>query len=428
MAMTGGLTPGAKFADYVVGSRLGEGGMAVVYRAWDPNLEREVALKILNRSLASDERFQRRFVRESKMAASLAHPNVVPIFATGRAKGLLYLAMQLVEGTDLQELLRREEQLDGARTLSIMGQVARALDAAHRRGLIHRDVKPANILIVPRAHEKDLDEVYLSDFGLTKRRDSETRLTATGQFLGTLDYVSPEQIQGGAIDGRADVYALGCVMYECLIGKPPFQKDTEVALIYAHLQDPPPMCTHTRSDLPAAIDSVVATAMAKLPDDRYSTAGELIAAARASLEADAQPSIPTRPYVSTPEVARVSGPAFSYGELVFPISRTRNILGRHDDPLADRPDIDLTALDVRHRVSRKHAMVTVSGRNTNIHDVGSRNGTYVNGERLQPGIERPLRDTDEIGLGRHLRLKYWAELEWPPDARPEGGRITGRSA
>ena len=407
------LNPGEKFAGYVVKSTLGEGGMAVVYRAWDPGLERDIALKILNRKLANDERFQRRFVRESRMAASLAHPNVVPTFATGKSRGLLWIAMQLVEGTDLQNLLQTEGPLDVMRTLSIMGQVARALDAAHRHSLVHRDVKPANILIVPRLHERDLDEVYLSDFGLTKRGGSESRLTTTGQFMGTLDYVSPEQIQGGAIDGRADVYSLGCVLYECFTGQTPFHKDTEVALIYAHLQDPPPVCTNIRSDLPEDIDSVLSTAMAKSPDDRYATAGELLSAAREIFADVTGKPTPLRP-------DNVVGPAFSHGDLVFPISRTQNTVGRHDDALAEPPNIDLTALDSAHLVSRKHAIVTV-GQAVIIQDVGSRNGTFVNGEQLTAGVERELRDGDKVVLGRQLLLTYSAAAEWPPSVSPEGG-------
>ena len=281
------LKPGAMFAGYKVKSQLGAGGMAVVYLAWDPVLERHVALKIMNEKLAGDTHFQQRFIRESKLAAALTHPNVVPVYAAGEADGLLYLAMQYVEGTDLKALLRTERRLDFERTLSIMGQVGRALDAAHQRGLIHRDVKPANILIVPRSDPKHADEAYLSDFGLTKRRGSETGLTVTGQFMGTLDYVSPEQIQGGEIDGRVDVYSLGCLLYECLIGVPPFERDSEAAMIYAHLKDPPPLCSQARSDLPSGIDAVVVKAMAKNKNRRYPSAGALVDAARACLVAPA---------------------------------------------------------------------------------------------------------------------------------------------
>ena len=248
--------------------------------------ERKVALKILNEALSEDESFQQRFIRESKMAASLGHPNVVPVFSAGESDGVLYIAMQYVEGIDLKVLIRQEHRLDPARTLSIVGQVGRALDAAHRLMLTHRDVKPANILIVPRTDEQSDDQAYLTDFGLTKRGGTDTGLTVTGQFLGTLDYVAPEQIQGGDVDGRVDVYALGCVLYQCLTGTPPFLRENEAALIYAHLLDPPPMLSETRSDLSPEIDAVIAKAMAKSREDRYPTAAALCAAARAALARD----------------------------------------------------------------------------------------------------------------------------------------------
>ena len=284
--MTAVLQPGSTFAGYEIQSRVGQGGMAVVYLAWDPHLERKVALKILNEALSEDESFQQRFIRESKMAASLGHPNVVPVFSAGESDGVLYIAMQYVEGIDLKVLIRQEHRLDPARTLSIVGQVGRALDAAHRLMLTHRDVKPANILIVPRTDEQSDDQAYLTDFGLTKRGGTDTGLTVTGQFLGTLDYVAPEQIQGGDVDGRVDVYALGCVLYQCLTGTPPFLRENEAALIYAHLLDPPPMLSETRSDLSPEIDAVIAKAMAKSREDRYPTAAALCAAARAALARD----------------------------------------------------------------------------------------------------------------------------------------------
>jgi serine/threonine-protein kinase len=265
--------------------------MAVVYLAWDPNLERKVALKILTEALSEDESFQQRFQRESRVAAGLGHPNVVPVFSAGESDGVLYIAMQYVEGTDLKVLIQKEGRLDPARAVSICSQVGRALDAAHRKELTHRDVKPANILIVPRPDEESEDQAYLSDFGLTKRGGSEPGLTITGQFLGTLDYVAPEQIQGREIDGRADVYALGCVLYQCLTGSPPFQKDNEAALIYAHLMDPPPMVRDLRPELPPAIDTVIAKAMSKSKEDRYQTASAMCAAARAALASE----IPTTP-------------------------------------------------------------------------------------------------------------------------------------
>ena len=294
--MTAVLQPGSTFAGYEIQSRVGQGGMAVVYLAWDPHLERKVALKILNEALSEDESFQQRFIRESKMAASLGHPNVVPVFSAGESDGVLYIAMQYVDGIDLKVLIKQEQRLDPARTMSIVGQVGKALDAAQRLALTHRDVKPANILIVPRPDEDSEDQAYLTDFGLTKRGGQDTGLTVTGQFLGTLDYVAPEQIQGGDVDGRVDVYALGCVLYQCLTGTPPFLRENEAALIYAHLLDPPPMLSETRSDLSPEIDAVIAKAMAKSREDRYPTAAALCSAARTALARD----MSTTPATTTP--------------------------------------------------------------------------------------------------------------------------------
>ena len=272
---------GTRVGGYVLGERVGRGGMGVVYRATHVHLGRDVALKLLAPELAGQDDFRERFLRESRLAASLDHPNVVTVYDAGDADGTLYIAMRYVEGIDLAEYLRREGPLSPAQALSMLEQVGSALDAAHQRGLIHRDVKPANVLIAS-------GECYLTDFGLTKRAtpsDVSAALTRTGQFLGTVDYVAPEQIEGAEIDGRVDVYALTCMLHECLTGSRPFPKDSELAIISAHLRDPPPRPTELRPELPAAIDDVVATGMAKAPADRYSTCAELLAAARGALEA-----------------------------------------------------------------------------------------------------------------------------------------------
>src|SRR5205085_12022619 len=232
-------------------------------------LPRKVALKLLAPELADDDRFRERFLRESQLAASLDHPNVVPVYDADETDGVLYIAMRYVEGADLRELLRRSSPLTPARAVAIVGQAAAGLDAAHRRGLVHRDVKPGNILI------GEDDHAYVSDFGLTKQASSQSGLTATGQLVGTLDYVAPEQIQGQPVDGRTDVYSLSCVVYECLTGARPFERDTEVAVIWAHLQDAPPLLSEQRPDLPRELDAVFAKGMAKLQNERYPTCAEL---------------------------------------------------------------------------------------------------------------------------------------------------------
>ena len=274
------IRTGAVLAGFRVESLIGQGAMGAVYLAVDTKAGGRVALKLLTPELSADERFRQRFMREAELAASLEHPHVVPILSFGEEDGRLYLAMAHVEGTDLRQLLRREVTLEPTRALDLVAQVADALDAAHAAELVHRDVKPANILVAPVAAG---EHAYVCDFGLARHMSSVSSLTGDRGFVGTLDYVPPEQIAGGPIDRRADVYSLGCVLYECLTGERPFERDSELALVYAHLNDPPPRATDLRLELPQALDGVIATALAKEPEDRYASCGELAAAGRAAL-------------------------------------------------------------------------------------------------------------------------------------------------
>jgi tRNA A-37 threonylcarbamoyl transferase component Bud32/streptogramin lyase len=273
---------GSELAGYRIEGVLGRGGMSVVYLARHQRLDRRVALKVLAPDLAEDQRFRERFIRESRIAAGIEHPNIIPVYEAGEADGVLYIAMRYVRGTDLKSLVRTEGKLAPARAMAILAQVGSALDAAHADHLIHRDVKPANILIAPGT-ERSPEHVYLSDFGLTKRSSSDSGITATGQFVGTLDYAAPEQFEGKPLGPRTDTYSLGCVLYEVLTGEVPFRRDQDAAMMFAHLLSPPPTVTQANPDLPPGIDPVVARAMAKKPEDRYPTAGELVADARSAL-------------------------------------------------------------------------------------------------------------------------------------------------
>lgn len=271
---------GSQFAGYRIEGVLGRGGMSVVYRADNPRVGNEVALKVLAADLSEDDAFRERFVRESAVAASIAHPNIIPIYDAGEEQGLLYVVMRFVAGGDLKALIRRAGPLPLHRTADLITQVARGLSVAHQRGLIHRDIKPANVLIEHAGTDVEtIDHAYLADFGLMKRTVSRSGLTNTGQFLGTVDYVAPEQIEGRTPDYRADIYSLGCVVYECLTGTVPYPRDAEVAVLWAHVQDPLPRVTDVRADLPLLVDEVVARAIAKRPEHRYSSvidlAGEL---------------------------------------------------------------------------------------------------------------------------------------------------------
>jgi YVTN family beta-propeller protein len=260
------MSVGSELLGYRVERVLGRGGMSVVYLAEDLRLKRKVALKLLAPQLAEDEAFRERFLVESELAASLDHPNIVPIYAAGEADGRLFIAMRYVEGSDLKELLR-EGPLAPERTIGVCEQVAEALDFAHERGLVHRDVKPSNVLLDGR------ENVYLADFGLTKRL-AEPHGVEPGLF-GTIDYIAPEQIRGEEVDGRADVYSLGCLLYECLTGEPPFRRATDAAALFAHLEEEPPA--------PPGLDEVTRKALAKDPDDRYGTCAQLVEAARQGL-------------------------------------------------------------------------------------------------------------------------------------------------
>jgi len=278
------LHTGDIVAGFRIGSRIGRGAVGSVYLAEDMQSGNRAALKLLGDELAQDERFRQRFLRESELAASLDHPNVVRTLAAGEAEdGRLYLAMEYIDGPDLREILRREGALEPARAVDLAGQVAEALDAAHEAGLVHRDVKPGNVLVAEPAHG---EHAYVCDFGLARHVSSVSSLTGDRGFVGTIDYVPPEQIAGGEIDRRADVYSLGCVLFECLAGSRPYERDSELSVVFAHLNEPPPRLSDFKPELPQALDDVFATALAKSPDERYATCGELIAAARAALRGE----------------------------------------------------------------------------------------------------------------------------------------------
>jgi serine/threonine-protein kinase len=273
------LSPGTELAGCRIEEILGTGGMGVIYRATELRLGRPVALKLIAAEGASDPDLRERFEREARLTASIDHPNVIPVYAAGEEDGHLYLVMRFVPGTDLHRLLRREGSLAPARAARVVAQVADALDAAHAAGLVHRDVKPANVLIAG-------EHVYLSDFGITRVQEADTQITDSGGWVGTVDFMSPEHLRAEPTDARSDVYALGCVLYTALTGAPPFRRQTVPATITAHLHDPPPKPSATPG-VPVAFDAVVARALAKAPTDRYASAGDLGRAALAAAVGEA---------------------------------------------------------------------------------------------------------------------------------------------
>jgi hypothetical protein len=314
------LETGSEFAGCRIEGVLGRGGMGVIYRATELSLGRPVALKLIATEQASDPDVRERFEREARLTAAIEHPNVVPVYAAGEEDGHLYLVMRYVPGTDLHHLLRAEGALDPARAASIVAQVAEALDAAHAHGLVHRDVKPANVLLAG-------SHVYLSDFGITRVQAADTRITESGNWIGTVDFMAPEHLRGEPTDARADVYALGCVLYTALTGTPPFRRETVPATITAHLHEAPPRPSAVALGVPVAFDAVIARALAKEPADRYPSAGDLgraaLAAAAGERPSTARGSVATG--AATPEEAEPTriAPALSATAVMAPPERTR---------------------------------------------------------------------------------------------------------
>jgi len=301
---------GSQVAGYTIESVLGRGGMGVVYVARQRSPDRPVALKLINPDLADEDPFRQRFLREATAAAAIDHPHILPVYDAGESDGVLFIAMRLVDGKDLRAILRDPEPLDLQRVATIVGQIGSALDAAHARGLIHRDVKPANILLTSRTQSDDADFCYLTDFGVsTWLTSSPGTLTSADRMVGSLNYAAPEQIEGRTVAASADTYSLGCVLYECLAGRPPFAGRTSVATLYAQLHETPPPVSSSRPDVPPGVDAVVARAMAKAPEDRYASSRELTQDLRSALEG--------RP-AATPAVAPPSEPPASRSRMRSP--------------------------------------------------------------------------------------------------------------
>lgn len=307
----GDFPAGTRIASYRIEELVGRGGMAAVYRASDVRLGRQVALKVLASELARDDAFRQRFIRESRAGAAVDHPNVIPVFEAGEAAGVLFIAMRFVAGHDVRALIARAGRLPADRTVSIVSQIAGALDAAHAHGLVHRDVKPANMLLGTVSDGRRPDHVYLSDFGLSRQTVAASTLTRTGQFLGTVDYMSPEQIEGHPVDGRADLYSLACAAFEMLTGQPPFRRDRNLAVMWAQVSAAPPSVRSWRPDLSATVDEVLSRALAKSPADRPATCLEFAADLEAACAVASFPEQPGDDRAISRSGYRVPGPRSS---------------------------------------------------------------------------------------------------------------------
>ena len=432
-----GLAPGARVAGYVLERLVGVGGMAAVYQARDERLGRVVALKLL----AGDEAVRIRFVREARAVAAVDHPHIIPVYAAGESDGMQFIAMRFVPGDTLQGVIRTNGSLSPRRAAGFISPVASALDAAHAAGLVHRDVKPGNILV--DARRGGPEHPYLTDFGIARAMLSAGTLTVAGQFLGTPDYAAPEQVNGQPVDGRADQYALGCVAFEVLSGAVPFKRELPIAVLYAHLSTPPPRLTLIRPDLPPAVDDVLARAMAKNPDDRYPSCADFADALRESLGLDSyDPSraAPTPTIPMTAFEARVPSPAqpvsvtwtavvtadrdyyesvsavndsdtasISFpGEVAerrIPLSGSEIRIGRRSVSRGIEPEIDLSIPERDPGVSRLHAkLVPAPDGSWTVIDLGTENGITVNGRDVPPGDSVSLRPGDRIHLGAWTKI------------------------
>jgi len=370
---------GKVLAGYRIEERIGRGGMGLVYRAEHLNLRRRAAIKIIAPELAETSGFHERFNREARIAAALQHPNIVTVYDAGEDDGLLYIAMQYIEGSDLSSVLRGQGRLRPYRALDVCRQVAAALDAAHAQGLIHRDVKPANVLIEGRT-------AFLTDFGLTKRIEgTQTNLTKAGDVVGTIHYVAPEQIEGGRVDARTDIYSLGCLVYHCLTGELPFARDTDVAVIYAHLSEEPPRITSVRPELPGGLDAVIAKALEKAPERRFQTCADLMSAARAVIDA-AGPLADT----ATPRPVPAFGDHFD-----VPTSGA----GRRVPAIGDNPSMQTSIGQVSHVEAARRPRVLLAGVDTNTRALAR----VAVGDRV---------DVEEAAAGESL-------LETVRDGRPD---------
>jgi predicted Ser/Thr protein kinase len=367
---------GKQVGDYAVTGRIGEGGMGAVYLAEDGS-GKKYALKVLLTAQGENEEFKRRFERESRYASSLNHPNIVRVHDFGEQNGQAYMIMEYVEGRDLASEIAAGK-LSPARTIAILEKIAGALDAVHGTGLYHRDVKPANILVADDDETGEL-RPRLTDFGLSKQPAQDSSpLTSAGFFVGTCQYVAPEQILAKNLDHRVDVYSLGCLVYECLAGEPPFKRPREEQVLYAHIQDPPPKLTELRPDLPPAIDDVIAKALAKDPDERYSTCAELVEAARDALEPVLEAEEEEPEVAETGEVA-----AADCLRLRVTAGNAEGSEIRVDDEfLIGRQEKGAGTLGQDAEISRHHARIARSGQAFTVEDVGSTNGTFLNGRRV----------------------------------------------
>lgn len=390
---------GTRVGEYRVVALIGQGGMGTVYRAEHGTTGRQVALKVLSESLAASEPFRRRFVREARYARELDHPNIVRVEEVADDAGLMYMVMPEVQGTDLKMLLALDGPLEALRAVAILTPIAGALDALHERGILHRDIKPGNVIVASGAGSEPAGTAYLTDFGLGKdpNRDSGP-LTAVGEFVGTFQYAAPEQVLGQGLDRRVDIYSLGCVLYECLTGQPPFTRERAVDVLDAHLEDPPPKVTPLRPELSPEIDSVVERALAKDPAERYATAAEMMDAAGTALGVALEPAGATPGDRQNVNVGEAAGEPPAGLRLRI---REGNDPGTgilvDDELVIGRASSGDGGLAGDPQISRRHARIWRSTAGFMVEDLGSRNGTRVGDQPITQPRLLVAGDVIEVG-------------------------------
>jgi serine/threonine-protein kinase len=392
---------GTELAGFRIESLLGRGAMGVVYVARQRSPDRRVVLKLIAPRFAEDDGFRRRFLRETAATAAIEHPHILPVYAAGEEDGTLYLAMRLAEGRDLREVLGEDGPLPSSRALTIVAQIGGALDAAHAHGLVHRDVKPGNILVT-RAPGEDTDVCYLTDFGVsTWTASTAATITATGKLVGTADYVSPEQIEGRGVDGAADRYSLGCVLYECLTGRPPFGGRTPIDTLRGHLHEDPVPPSDVVPGLDLAIDRVVERALAKDPADRHPTCAALVEDLRRAISDGGAPSpAPTGSHAATPPPRRGRTVAvLAAAMLVAAVGVVAIVTARDGPPPVARPSLDPEDL------LRDGIEATASGTAPASTDGAGDRVTYVPGNVLDGHVETAWRVPGD-GLGERVTLLF----------------------